>query len=263
MIGNILKVIATLIKGCLVGLLFGSTIGILLGLPLGFFFREIVSSNQDVPLRILLSIILGGLLGFSEVQIFNKKLFAADEHPLIGILVGAVFGLTFGGLVNNVMVVLSSDSSNQDFYVAGLIYSGALGVRIGAIMYSFFGVAEAVREIVKHHQSISGGHVKKRWFLLVPIILLLMTGSSLVIKGQFVKMYAACRTEMLAMDGYGPWTYQRTSLFPPPIAIIFDDGTNIAECQVQWKGSEWQVISVWETLVGCLNCPEGKFGVIP
>ncbi|HSB02572.1 MAG TPA: hypothetical protein VLE49_18115, partial [Anaerolineales bacterium] len=66
MIGNILKVIAALIKGCLVGVLWGSTVGILLGLPLGFFFREVVSSNQDVPLRILLSIILGGLLGFSE-----------------------------------------------------------------------------------------------------------------------------------------------------------------------------------------------------
>ena len=98
--------------------------------------------------------------------------------------------------------------------------------------------------------------------LIIPIILLLAVGGPFIIKRQLAKIYAVCRDEMLAIEGYGPWIYQRTSLFPSPIAVIFDDGTNIAECQVQWNGSKWQVINIWRTLVGRFE-QEGKFGIIP
>jgi len=106
--------------------------------------------------------------------------------------------------------------------------------------------------------------LKKRSLLIISTtILLLIVGVTFAVRNELPAIYAVCRSEMLSIDGYGPWIYQRTSLFPLPIDVIFEDEVNTADCQVRRNGSEWQVTHVWHTIVGCLDCPEGKFGVIP
>ena len=109
--------------------------------------------------------------------------------------------------------------------------------------------------------------------------LLIFLATSLLIIGFFTgrteiaKAYAVCRTEMLSIEGYGVWKLQNTSLHTgigsslhpkPGIDFVFNDGTNDAICSASPSLSGWQTNGdVWQTIVGCLGCPEGKFGVSP
>ena len=152
MIKNIFKVIAALLIGYFIGLLFGGALGILLGLVPSIFFREIVYSNQTVLMSVLLSLVLGGLLGCFEVLIFNR-MFDANDKPLLGAFIGTIFGLVLGVFEYGVLNVSSSEVFRQEFIPVSLIYSGAVGSRIGAIIFSIFLAAGTVREIVTSEQG--------------------------------------------------------------------------------------------------------------
>jgi hypothetical protein len=157
MIGNILKVIAALIVGYLVGILCGGVVGLLLGLAPSLFFREIVASNQTALMSVLLALISGGLLGLLEVQIFNR-LFTTSDNPLIGMAIGIIFGLIFGVFGYGVLDMSSSDTFLPVFYPGAMIYGGALGSRIGEMIFSLFAAAQTIREIVQSYkvESLTG-----------------------------------------------------------------------------------------------------------
>jgi hypothetical protein len=148
MIGNILKVIATFIGGYLVGMLLGGALGILLGLLPSLFFSVIVEWNLSILVSTLLMVILGGLLGYIEVRIFNK-MFDADDRPLFGLVVGAIFGLIFGILGYGVIDTAGSEAFSQYYAPTVLIYSGAVGSRIGEVIFSVFATVQMIRELVR------------------------------------------------------------------------------------------------------------------
>ena len=152
MIGNILKVIAALIIGYLVGLLLGGMLGILIGLIPSLFIYEIVDANQSTVMSILLSAVLGGLLGYLEVRIFNR-MFDANNKPLVGSLIGIPFGLIFGIFNYFVLDVSSSDTLSPGLNMVAMIYSGAVGSRIGSTIFSVFGALQTLREIVQFHKG--------------------------------------------------------------------------------------------------------------
>jgi hypothetical protein len=152
MIGKILKIIFALIIGYLVGLLSGAILGILLGLAPSLFFREIVYSNQTILMCILLSLILGGLLGSLAIQISNK-MFDNNDKPFIGALVGTIVGFIIV-FVYGVMDVPNPETFNQSFYVAPMIYSGVVGCYIGTIIFSIFNVTRVVREIIQSNIEV-------------------------------------------------------------------------------------------------------------
>lgn len=153
MIGNILKIFTTLIVGYLMGLLCGGAFGILIGLLPSVFFQQIVHSNLSILVSILLSVILGGLLGFVEVLIFNRL---SDTHdkPLVGSVVGAILGLLFGVFGFGVLDVSNSETFSSNYSYIQLIYSGAVGSRIGEIIFPLFAVVATIREIFKPYQPV-------------------------------------------------------------------------------------------------------------
>ena len=151
MIGNIFRIIIALIVGYLVGLLSGYILGILLGLIPGLFFREIANANQTILMSIILSITLGGLLGFSAIQIGNK-LFEDDDKPLNGALAGAIIGFIVVCFIGGVIDVPNPDPYRFN-YIAPVIYGGVIGCYIGTIIIPIFNVARVIREIVKSYKE--------------------------------------------------------------------------------------------------------------
>jgi ABC-type Co2+ transport system permease subunit len=146
MVGNILKVIATFIGGYLAGMLLGGVLGVLLGLLPGLFFSVI--AEFSILISILLMAILGGLLGYIEVRIFNK-MFDADDRPWLGVVFGAIFGLIFGILGYGVLDAAGSEAFSQYYSPVSLIYSGAVGSRIGEVIFSVFATVQMIRELVR------------------------------------------------------------------------------------------------------------------
>jgi len=152
-LGNILKVIAALIIGCFAGLLCGGVLGILLGLIPSLLFPVIFYSGQAILMSIFLSVTLGALLGYLEVRVVNS-VFDLDGKPLVGSFIGAIFGLLC--VIFGYGVLDSSDSNtfNQGFYAAVLIYSGAIGIWIGAIVFSIFGAVQTIQEITSSYKPL-------------------------------------------------------------------------------------------------------------
>lgn len=153
MIGNVLKIVATLIVGYLVGLLCGGALGILVGLLPSVFFQQIVHSDLSIVVSILLTVVLGGLLGYVEVLMFNR-LANTHDKPLIGSGVGAVLGLLFGVFGFGVLDVSNAETFNASYVAVSLIYSGAVGSRIGEIIFPLFSVVTTLREMAKPYEPI-------------------------------------------------------------------------------------------------------------
>ena len=130
----------------------GAVLGVLVGLIPSLFFREIVYSNQTILMCIILSLILGGLLGSFAIQISNK-MFDTSDKPLLGALSGTIVGFTIL-FVYGVIDVPNSETFNQSFYVAPMIYSGVVGCYIGTIIFSFFNVTRVVREIIQSNIEV-------------------------------------------------------------------------------------------------------------
>ena len=150
MIGNILKIIATLSISYLLGLTFGIIFGIFLGAIPALFFREIINSNQPVLLSITLSLILGGLLGFLAIQMVNN-IFAASDKPLIGVLLGIALGFIVVFFVEGVIYLPDLETFTKPMIIYPIIYSGSVGCYIGAIIFPIIGAARVIRDILANN----------------------------------------------------------------------------------------------------------------
>ena len=150
MIGNLLKVIITLITGFLVGLVFGAAIGIVPGVLFSLFFQEIVFAKQTVLVSIILSMLEGGALGFFCIQVLNK-VFETEDRPIAGAVMGALIGLMIAFFLYGVIYIPDPEVFNQGFYILPITYSVGVSSQIGSILYPLFGVAGVVRNIFKSY----------------------------------------------------------------------------------------------------------------
>ncbi|MBI5935875.1 MAG: hypothetical protein HY867_19390 [Chloroflexi bacterium] len=151
MIGNILKVIATLVIGYLVGLLLGGFIGILIGIIPSFLIDKVIGLEFSFLVSASLAVIYGGLLGYLEIRIFNR-LFDTNDKPYIGALIGIPFGLIFGVFTYFILELSVPEAVNPSNI---LIYNGAMGSRIGAAIFSLYGAAQTIRELIRFHRGVT------------------------------------------------------------------------------------------------------------
>lgn len=115
---------------------------------------------------------------------------------------------------------------------------------------------------------------KKRYlFILVPVVLLVVTGAIVGIKrvsDEYSPLVEVCRNDLASTGytspaGYSVYTcgskefhmllkYQST-IFRTPTSVIvrFNDGVNFLDCEMQRRGSEWVVTSRGTTIAGI--CP--------
>jgi phosphate/sulfate permease len=153
MIGNIVKFIAAVILGFLVGLLSGMILGLGVGLALSLFFLEIVQAQQTILMSILLSAVLGGLLGLFAVQIINKAT-ESEDKPLAGIVTGVVVGVIVAVFVYGYIDIPDPSVFEQDLYTIPMFYGVSVGGQIGAIIFPIFGAAAVVREIIADYREL-------------------------------------------------------------------------------------------------------------
>ena len=152
MIGNLLKIIATLVLGLALGWIVGGMTGAFLGAVPGLFFRDIVSSNLAVAMSICLSLLLGGILGFLAIQISNR-MFTANDKPLAGVVVGIVISLIVVFFVDGVIGFSDTIKFDQSFYILPVIYSGTVGSDIGSMVFSILGVTRVIRDILETYKE--------------------------------------------------------------------------------------------------------------
>jgi uncharacterized membrane protein YdcZ (DUF606 family) len=98
---------------------------------------------------IILSLILGGLLGSFAIQISNK-IFDTSDKPLLGALAGTLVGFIIV-FVYGVIDVPNPETFNKSFYIAPMIYTGVVGCYIGTIVFTIFNAARVIREIIKSY----------------------------------------------------------------------------------------------------------------
>jgi uncharacterized membrane protein required for colicin V production len=146
MIGNLLKIIGTLIAGYLFGYVFGAILGAALGAIPSLFFREIVSFNQTILMSVTLSMVLGGLLAFIATKMINK-LWDTDDKPFSGIIMGIVVGLVVVLFVDGVTDLQSSDNFREYYYMWPVIYGGILGTDIGSTIFAILSATAMARDI--------------------------------------------------------------------------------------------------------------------
>lgn len=147
MIGNIRKIIATVLIGYLLGLTFGIFLGIFLGAIPALFFREIFNTNQTVLMSIALSLILGGLLGFFGMQLANN-IFSSNDKPLIGVLLGIALGFFVVFIVERVVEISDFETFSKPMHMYPIIYSGEIGGYIGSIIFPIIGATRVIRDIL-------------------------------------------------------------------------------------------------------------------
>lgn len=115
---------------------------------------------------------------------------------------------------------------------------------------------------------------RKRVIVLALVLFLFLLVAIYLWFSAALSPYAACRSVMLNVEGYGPWRFQST--VPPSVThesrvtVTFNDGFNTASCSTERYGPLWIVTGVGQTAVGCgrdlkmgADCPRGKFGVVP
>lgn len=152
MIRNILKIIATLCIGYLLGLTFGIILGIFLGGIPSLLFREIVNSNQTVLMSISLTLVLGVLLGFFAMHLVNK-IFAASDKPLIGALLGIAVSLMVVFFVEGVIDISDPKMFIKPMGIYPIIYGGILGSYIGSIVFPILGATRVIRDIHANNKA--------------------------------------------------------------------------------------------------------------
>jgi len=161
MIGNIAKVVFTVILGLIVGLISGTILGFLLGFVISSIFGEIIIRGGTALLGILLALIFGSVLGFVARQ-FTNRFFGLHESPFKGAAIGAAIGLVytffFYGFLN------LSDPSQVEGFLNGvaIFYSVRMGGRIGAVVFAILGAIAVIRERqitnAKLKESMSHAH---------------------------------------------------------------------------------------------------------
>jgi hypothetical protein len=158
-LGNILKVVATIIVGYIVGFILGSILGTLFGMFISIFIQDIVSSQQAISFSILISLTMGGLISLFVSQVFNG-LFETSINPFLGAIPGALIGLFLVVFVDGYFAI--SDMNNS--YFPGTVqswaatpimpYCSTIGRQIGTIIFPLFGAIGTIREIIKSHLEL-------------------------------------------------------------------------------------------------------------
>ena len=159
MVGNILKIIATLVLGYALGWIVGAMSGAILGAIPGLFFREIIDANLEVLMSITISLLLGGIVGFL-VTLFSNKIFEASDKPFAGVVLGIVISLIVIFFVDGMIGFSDNVTFDQSFSILPVIYSGTVGSDIGSIVFSLLGVTRVVRDILETYKE--AGNNKKR-----------------------------------------------------------------------------------------------------
>jgi hypothetical protein len=159
MIGNTLKIIATLVLGYGLGWIVGAMSGAFLGGVPGLFFREIVDSNLAVPMSIFISLLLGVLLGFLATQ-FSNRIFTASDKPFVGVAIGVVISLIVVFFMDGIIAFSNTVTFDPSFYFVPVIYSGMVGGDIGSIVFSILGATRVFRDILEAHKE--AGNQKER-----------------------------------------------------------------------------------------------------
>jgi ABC-type multidrug transport system fused ATPase/permease subunit len=159
-LGNILKVIATIVVGYIVGFILGSILGALFGIFISFFLQDIViSSQQAISSSILISLMMGGLISLFVSQVFNV-LFETNLNPFVGAIPGALIGVFLVVFIDGYFAI--SDMNNyyghattQSWAVTPIMpYCSTLGRQLGSIIFPLFGAIGIIREMVKSHLEL-------------------------------------------------------------------------------------------------------------
>ena len=152
MIGNFLKIIATLLICYFLGMTFGAIFGIFLGGIPTLFFREIVYSTQTILMSISLSLILGVLLGLLAIQLVNK-VFSTSDKPLIGILLGLAVSFIYVFILDGVIDISTPELVIRPMYIIPIIYSGRAGSYIGGITFPIIGATRVILNIAASYKE--------------------------------------------------------------------------------------------------------------
>ena len=151
MVGNIFKIVTTLVIGYALGWVIGSISGAFVGAVPALFLREIVNSDLDVLPSLFLSLLLGAILGFLATQLGNK-IFAASDKPFVGVAIGMATGLIVV-FVDGVFAISETSASGRSFNFIAVIYSGIIGGDIGSIIFPILGVIRVIRVIMEAHKE--------------------------------------------------------------------------------------------------------------
>jgi len=109
------------------------------------FFREIIAARATLLMSVLLSLMLGGSLGFIAMKATNR-LIGLRDNPFVGAGTGAVMGLVVAIFFYGYIDI--SDSTGIEIALNGIaiIYSSTIGGRIGAVVFALLGAVAVIRE---------------------------------------------------------------------------------------------------------------------
>jgi hypothetical protein len=158
-LGNMLKVVATIIVGYIIGLLSGVILGAVFGVFFSFFVPDFISSYQATLVSFFIALTLGSLLSSFASQVFNR-MFETNINSFLGVIPGALFGLILVVFVYGYVDV--SDPSGRyvhrtvnHFVLTPIMpYSAKIGGQIGAIVFPLFGAVGVIREIIQSHLQL-------------------------------------------------------------------------------------------------------------
>src|SRR5687768_2963089 len=159
MVGNILKIIATLVLGYALGWVIGSISGAFIGAIPALFLREIANSGLDVLPSIFLSLLIGAILGFLATK-FSNKIFEASDSSFVGVVIGMVSALVVVFFVDGAFSTSASAVSNRSSYLLALIYSGVIGGDTGTIVFPIIGVIRVIRDIIEAHNEAKSNNAR-------------------------------------------------------------------------------------------------------
>jgi hypothetical protein len=141
-------------------LTFGIILGIFLGGIPSLIFREIVNSHQTVLTSISLTLILGVLLGFFAIHLVNE-IFAANDKPLLGVLLGIGVSLLVVFYIEGLIEITDPDMYMKPMAMYPIIYGGVVGGEIGSIVFPILGVTRVIKDIYKNNQEAR--EYENRW----------------------------------------------------------------------------------------------------
>ncbi len=158
-LGNILKVVATIIVGYIVGFMLGSILGALIGIFASFFIPDVILPHQATLISLFISITLGSLLSSFASQVFNR-LSETNINSFLGAIPGVLIGLIIVVFVYGYVDVSDPNNFYGRFSVKHLAltpvmpYSAKIGGQIGAVIFALFGAIGIIREMIQSHLQL-------------------------------------------------------------------------------------------------------------
>ena len=152
MVGNVLKIIITIVLGYALGWLFGSMLGALLGAIPAFFFGAIVELNLVAVVSLALALLVGATLGFLATQIGNR-LSQTSDNPTMAVTIGMFLGVIFL-LVDGMLGVAEGAELHRAFNLMPIVYTGIVGADIGSLLFPLLGTVRVLREIIESSKEV-------------------------------------------------------------------------------------------------------------